>query len=154
MVSRKGCRMQLVSAVRTGNIHYTWRCANKIGNPHRRACWLPDYFRVVDCYCGPLTGSPRERIWKVSHNVLQAVHKNHSAGKASSLYCVWITREGTPGSPLVAIWIDPSMRAFEEESSSAAQLDSEAVSSEEPGSCVFIPQRHRCLTPTLIKHTL
>ena len=154
MVSRKVAVWQLVSAVKAGDCHCTWRCANKIWNLRRGAYRLPDCFRVGDCYCGPLTGSPRGRIRKVSHNMLQAVHKNYRAGDASSLYCVWITRDGTPGSPLIAVWIDPSMRAFEGVSPSAAQLDSEAVGSEEPGSCAFIPRRHRCLTPGLIKHTL
>jgi hypothetical protein len=65
--------------------------------------------------------------------MLQAVHKNYLADKASSLYCIWTTRDETPGSPLIAVWIDPSMRAFEGESSSNAQADSEAVISEEPG---------------------
>jgi hypothetical protein len=69
--------------------------------------------------------------------MLQTIHKNYRAGEASSLYCIWTTRDGTPGSPLIAVWIDPSMRAFEGESSSTAQSDSEEVCSDEPGSCAF-----------------
>jgi len=67
--------------------------------------------------------------------MLQTVKKYQPAGKVSSLYCVWTTRDGTPGSPLIAVWIDPSMRAFAGESSLAAQSDSEEVCSDEPGSC-------------------
>jgi hypothetical protein len=86
--------------------------------------------------------------------MLQTVHKNYRTGEASSLYCVWTTRDGTPGSPLIAVWIDPLMRAFEGEASSAAQPDSEAVSSADPGSCAFVSQWHLGLTAKHIKHTL
>ena len=30
----------------------------------------------------------------------------------SSLYCVWIRVNDVPDAPLVALWIDPQMRAF------------------------------------------
>lgn len=30
-----------------------------------------------------------------------------------SLYCVWIRASETPGAPLVSVWIDSEMRAFE-----------------------------------------
>jgi hypothetical protein len=127
--------MQTVSASGPATSYYTWRFRNKTWNLRRGAYWPAAYFRVVDRPCGPLTGSPRERIRKVSHNMLQTIYKNYRAREASSLYCVWTTCDGTPGSPLIAVWIDPSMRAFEGESPSAAQSDSEAVSTEEPGSC-------------------
>ena len=29
------------------------------------------------------------------------------------LYCVWIRATETPGAPLIAVWIDRKMRAFE-----------------------------------------
>lgn len=29
------------------------------------------------------------------------------------LYCVWISANETPGAPLVSVWIDSEMRAFE-----------------------------------------
>jgi hypothetical protein len=29
------------------------------------------------------------------------------------LYCVWIRADETPGAPLVPVWIDSKMRAFE-----------------------------------------
>jgi hypothetical protein len=66
--------------------------------------------------------------------MLQPVYKNLGAPEASSLYCVWTTRDGNPGSPLVAVWIDSSMRAFEMEASQAAAAEAEEVSSDEPGS--------------------
>jgi hypothetical protein len=31
------------------------------------------------------------------------------------LYCVWICATETPGAPLIAVWIDIKMRAFETE---------------------------------------
>ena len=30
------------------------------------------------------------------------------------LYCTWIRRNDLPGAPLVAVWIDPAMRSFEQ----------------------------------------
>jgi hypothetical protein len=38
-----------------------------------------------------------------------------------SLYCVWTHRHGGKGGPLVAVWIDPEMRAFEAELKGAPQ---------------------------------
>lgn len=32
---------------------------------------------------------------------------------SESLYCVWIRANETPGAPLIAVWVDPQMRAFE-----------------------------------------
>ena len=32
-----------------------------------------------------------------------------------SLYCVWIAASEQPNAPLVSVWIDPAMRAFERE---------------------------------------
>jgi len=66
--------------------------------------------------------------------MLQTVHQIYPARKASSLYCVWTTRDGSPNSPLIAVWIDPSMRAFEEDFSLTAQSESAEITSEEPGS--------------------
>jgi hypothetical protein len=30
-----------------------------------------------------------------------------------AVYCVWIRADGTSGAPLVSVWIDSKMRAFE-----------------------------------------
>jgi hypothetical protein len=32
-----------------------------------------------------------------------------------NLYCVWIRANETPGAPLIAVWVDSKMRAFEAE---------------------------------------
>jgi hypothetical protein len=40
-------------------------------------------------------------------------HKNLEARQ--SLYCVWIAAIEQPNAPLVSVWIDPAMRAFEPE---------------------------------------
>ena len=130
-------RIQAVFAARPATNYCLWRCANKTWN-RRGASWPPAYFCVVDCYRGPLTGSPRERIRKVSHNMLHAVHRKYRTREASSLYCVWTSRDGSSNSPLIAIWIDPSMCGFEEEASSTAQSDSEEVRSDEPGGCALV----------------
>jgi hypothetical protein len=41
--------------------------------------------------------------------------ENTSQGLATrqALYCVWIPANGTPGAPLVSVWMDSMMRAFE-----------------------------------------
>jgi hypothetical protein len=33
--------------------------------------------------------------------------------KKQALYCVWIRANQTPGAPLVSVWVDSEMRAFE-----------------------------------------
>jgi hypothetical protein len=65
--------------------------------------------------------------------MLQSIHEIYPTAKASSLYCVWATRDGTANSPLIAVWIDPSMRVFEGEMSLNAQTETEEVSSDDPG---------------------
>jgi hypothetical protein len=40
-------------------------------------------------------------------------HKN--VDERQSLYCVWIAASEQPNGPLVSVWIDPAMRAFERE---------------------------------------
>jgi len=69
--------------------------------------------------------------------MLQTVQKKYPAPKVSSLYCVWTTRDGSPNSPLIAIWIDPSMRGFEGELAFAGESDCSETSAEEPGSNFF-----------------
>jgi hypothetical protein len=31
---------------------------------------------------------------------------------SQDLYCIWIRADETPGAPLIAVWIDTKMRAF------------------------------------------
>jgi hypothetical protein len=38
-----------------------------------------------------------------------------------SLYSVWVRKDDHPGAPLVPIWIDPAMRAFESQVSQQTQ---------------------------------
>jgi hypothetical protein len=45
--------------------------------------------------------------------MLQAVNKESTWLKASSIYCVWVCRKA--GSPLTAVWIDSGMTEFEQE---------------------------------------
>lgn len=70
--------------------------------------------------------------------MLQTVHNNSQAPQASSLYCVWTPRDGNPGSPLVAIWIDTTMAVFESECCAGAPEVALELNSEEPGSCVAL----------------
>jgi len=69
--------------------------------------------------------------------MLQTIHEIYPARKASSLYCIWTTTDGRPNSPLVALWIDPSMHTFEGEFSLTAQADSAEITSDEPGGCAL-----------------
>jgi hypothetical protein len=53
--------------------------------------------------------------------VLQSVNKELRGSKASSLYCIWIENEQQAGSPLIAIWIDSEMIAFDHQFTSAGE---------------------------------
>jgi hypothetical protein len=44
--------------------------------------------------------------------MLQTVHDEFTAPRASSLHCVWIPPQQESGPPLVVLWIDDEMRAF------------------------------------------
>jgi len=134
MVSRNCCRAQASSTAGATRRDYIWSCANPSRNRHRAANWRRAHLRVTDRLRAPLTGRALERIRRARIAMLQPIYKNLAAPEASSLYCVWTTRDGNPGSPLVAVWIDSSMRAFEMESSQAAPAEAEEVSSDEPGS--------------------
>jgi hypothetical protein len=47
---------------------------------------------------------------------MRNVTNNHrNPGARQSLYCVWIVASEQPNAPLVRVWIDPAMRAFESE---------------------------------------
>lgn len=73
--------------------------------------------------------------------MLQTVHNNYRVLQASSLYCVWTPRDGNPGSPLVAIWIDSAMTAFEGERCAGMLEEAVELNSEEPGSCAAVSGR-------------
>lgn len=45
--------------------------------------------------------------------MLQTIHEQTALPRASSLYCVWIPSGQESGPPLIALWIDDEMRAFE-----------------------------------------
>lgn len=66
--------------------------------------------------------------------MLQIVQNYCPAGNISSLYCVWTIGDDNQNSPLIALWIDPSMRAFEAEFTLAAESDCGEQSASEPGS--------------------
>jgi hypothetical protein len=38
------------------------------------------------------------------------------------LYCVWIRADKIPGAPLIAVWMDTKMRAFETEEGGGASM--------------------------------
>jgi len=69
--------------------------------------------------------------------MLQTVHKIDATRKASSIYCVWITKDGNPGSPLVAIWVDSAMRAMESQFDSAAEQVATEEVADDPGEFIF-----------------
>lgn len=49
----------------------------------------------------------------------------------SDLYCVWIRANETPGAPLVAVWVDSKMRAFEAEENGSAPVVADCPAAEE-----------------------
>jgi hypothetical protein len=65
--------------------------------------------------------------------MLQTIQEKHPVRKVSSLYCVWTTRDGNPASPLIVVWIDPSMRGFEAEFTPTAESECTVLNAEEPG---------------------
>ena len=61
--------------------------------------------------------------------------RNHDVSQDSaatpSLYCVWIRANETPGAPLIAVWMDSKMRAFETEECPGASAPADCRSVEE-----------------------
>lgn len=52
-------------------------------------------------------------------------------GVGSSIYCVWIRANDAPNAPLVAVWIDPQMRALGTSAEAACEQTETAASSTE-----------------------
>ena len=135
MVSRKSCRLQEIH-VQAGHDNYPWRFTSKSRELRQGAVWHPTAFHVTEGRRLRLTGRLQQAFRSASDTVLQTIQTNCPAGKVSSLYCVWTTRDGSPNSPLVAIWIDPSMSGFEGEIALAADSDCTELNADEPGGCV------------------
>lgn len=115
-----------------------WRCANwnrnlRLGAPGASQPPLRDSPLLCAAHRKARPTHPES-----DRNMLQAVHKNQRAAQASSLYCVWTTRDGNLGSPLVAVWIDSSMGAFESDCSSKAAADTVEMGQTNPGSYAVI----------------
>ena len=47
------------------------------------------------------------------------------------LYCVWIRATETPGAPLIAVWMDTKMRAFETAEGGGASMATRCPAIEE-----------------------
>ena len=47
--------------------------------------------------------------------MLQAVHQENAAARASSIFCRWIREERGGRVSLVVVWMDSAMRCFEQE---------------------------------------
>jgi hypothetical protein len=66
-----------------------------------------------------------------------------------SLYCVWIRANETPGAPLVTVWMDSKMRAFEEAEMGCVEATVDSGPEEEG------PQNEtRALTVEDVKHSV
>jgi hypothetical protein len=62
--------------------------------------------------------------------MLQNVHHETAAPRASSIYCRWIRTADKEGARLVAVWIDSKMRCFAQDfapDSEAGSLQQEAL---------------------------
>src|SRR5579862_2267077 len=123
MVSKESCRLQEILSCKPPTNEHRWRFINKNRNLRLATAWHPAGSRVTEACLLPLTGSPWRRFRRMSDTMLQTVQKKYSAKKVSSLYCVWTTRDGSAGSPLIAVWIDPSIRGFEDEIAFAAESE-------------------------------
>ena len=45
----------------------------------------------------------------------EVMNQHNDVDARQPLYCVWIAANERPNAPLVSVWIDPAMRAFEQE---------------------------------------
>ena len=129
--------MQEFLACKPETNDYPWRFIKKNRSLRLAAAWHPAVSRVTEACHLPLTGMPPRRFRRMSDTMLQTVQKKYRIQGVSSLYCVWTTRDGSANSPLIAVWIDPSMRRFEDEIALAAESDCTELSSEEPGSSLI-----------------
>ena len=66
--------------------------------------------------------------------MLQAVHQEKAAARASSMFCRWIPEERGERVSLVAVWMDSEMRCFEQEFVSPGDAEELCTDEmEEPG---------------------
>ena len=63
----------------------------------------------------PAPGIRPPRGLSRENEMLQTVHDESAAPRASSLYGIWIASRLESGPPLVALWIDDQLRAFEQD---------------------------------------
>lgn len=73
--------------------------------------------------------------------MLQTVHQNEWAPRASSIYCRWIRDTRRPGAPLAAVWIDNEMRCFEPQFAPEAQGELQHDALEDPGGMATVGSR-------------
>lgn len=72
--------------------------------------------------------------------MLQTVHQERAATRASSIFCRWIREERGGRVRVVAVWMDSEMRCFEQEfvlHGDGEKLRQDAM--EEPGGIWAIP---------------
>ena len=65
--------------------------------------------------------------------MLQNIHQQAVAHRASSIYCRWVREPSCEGARLIAVWIDSEMRCFEREFTPAPQPEVPQDALEEPG---------------------
>jgi hypothetical protein len=71
--------------------------------------------------------------------MLQNVHHEKAAPRASSIYCRWVRTADQEGARLVAVWIDSEMRCFAKNfapNSETQALQQEAL--DDPGGRLFV----------------
>jgi hypothetical protein len=73
--------------------------------------------------------------------MLQTVHQNGCAPRASSIYCRWIRETRRPGAPLIGVWIDSEMRCFEHQSVPEAQSEPQHDALADPGGVATVSSR-------------
>ena len=65
--------------------------------------------------------------------MLQAVHQENTAARASSIFCRWIREERGGRVSLVVVWMDSAMRCFEQEFVLRPDAEELREGAEEPG---------------------
>jgi hypothetical protein len=100
--------------IRKHSLRYFWKEASRHAFRESIArCIVCRQVRQKDNTSLSAPGLTQARSPSRENEMLQTVHDESAVPRASSLYCVWIPSRLESGPPLVALWIDDQMRAFE-----------------------------------------
>lgn len=120
------------SAAQSNGSHPTFELARSLTRQITQSEWDPRTFRTEPHPKNQRKASGRFTSRRGEGIVFFNSRKLPMETK-KGLYCTWIRRSELPGSPLVAVWIDPSMSCFESEAAVKSSTDPEMVLAAEEG---------------------